>query len=295
MEAGAVSESEEEHMRNVRAFMFERFRMVADQVATERSQPEVSLDRLETLAGAVRAQLLRQVEEAELTRSAFTSYLTSTATSTATYTSRVERVATTQDERRRDLLLIRSQAPGYVPLELAAIAYLEAEGDVVDAIQSLDSVSQRERFEQGLRQRQAQLGLRATEQADLVSSLLDSEERRQAIREARRAFQRAALQHRRELQAPLHDNNFADDLREFREAVIPDRGAGHWGVVREAIRSEMEVLEEQVEACTIDENTYNEKAVALKDRFEKANGDAQLRGVSHWLRANASAQLEEVD
>ena len=79
-----------------------------------------------------------------------------------------------------------------------------------------------------------------------------------------------------------------------------DRGARHRGLARQAIRSEMEALEEQVEACTIDENTYNEKAMALKDRYQQidlvptflrsahvTSHYEEVMETSRWLRENA--------
>ena len=84
-----------------------------------------------------------------------------------------------------------------------------------------------------------------------------------------------------------------------------DRGARHRVVQREAIRSEMEALEEQVEACTIDENTYNEKAMALKARFQQLDLVPNFLQSTHiashyetvmemrdWMRQNAQNAQE---
>jgi hypothetical protein len=290
-----LSAAEDERARNVRAFTFERFNRVGMTPAqlAERARPldhdvvPIQIGRLRALADAVREQLLRQIEEADLHRTAELPHPHS--------------VPISQDERRRDLLLIRSQALGEVPPELAAIAYLEAEGDVVDAIRSLDSVSQRARFETGLRRRQAQLGLLVTQEA---GELAMTEERREVLGEARRAFQRAVAT-RREVEARAA-NLFVDG------GPIPSRvvGSGKSTRVsrlvkafeRQTIRSEMEALEEQVEACTIDENTYNEKAMELKNRFQALDPQAQpipvashfdvVSEVSRWLRENASAPHE---
>ena len=302
--------AEEEQLRNVRAFMFERFNRVgmtdeelaqrppprprmqrpsADvPVQIERAQPEINVERLHTLADAVRAQLLRQVEEADLRTTAYG-------------LANEREVPISQDTRRRDLLLVRMQAN--VNVELAAIAYLEARGDLINAIMSLDpGTARRGELEAGLRSRMAQLGARVLEGSDGIS-----EERRQVIREARRAFQLAALQHRE--RQVMADNQFVDDLRDFRQAMIPDpnvrlgrgktdRGARHRGMQRQAIRSEMEELEAQVEACTIDENTYNLKAIELRDRFKALSPDVDpipvtshfeaVMEMSRWLRENST-------
>ena len=303
-----LSAAEDEQLRNVRQFMFERFNRVGmtdEQLAQRppprpRMQPQldeqhVQIERLASLAGAVRAQLLRQVEEADLQRD-------------VVLRAHMETVPISQDERQRDLVLIQSQA--YVNVELAAISYLENEGDVVNAIMALnEGTDQRARLVEGLRQRQLQLGLRVTEEVDVVDSM--TEERREVFLEARRAFRRAvanrrevearALQHRRAHPWSVSDvsNTFVDRAPLVSHQVgggKTDRGARHRVIQREAIRSEMEALEAQVEACAIDENTYNEKAMALKGRFEALNRNAQAMPVtSHfdavmdmtrWLREN---------
>ena len=313
-----LSAAEDEQLRNVRAFMFERFRMVGDRtvppgIGAERSQPTmtVELERLASLASAVRSQLLRQVEEADLQRD-------------VVLRAHMETVPISQDERQRDLVLIQSQA--HVNVELAAISYLEQEGDVVNAIMALnEGTEERARLVEGLRQRQLQLGLQVTD-PDGISSAELSEERREVIREARRAFQRAVL-HRREEDARLGPQRDATRALQDRRAHPwsvsevsnmfvdgapmvrnhgplgigkTDRGARHRVIQREAIRSEMEALEAQVEACTIDENTYNEKAMALKDRYQQLDVPEFLRGpnaashyeaVREWLRENAQEPI----
>jgi len=310
-----LSAAEDEQLRNVRAFMFERFRMVGDRtvppgIGAERSQPTmtVELERLASLASAVRSQLLRQVREADLQRD-------------VVLRTHMETVPISQDERQRDLLLIQSQA--HVNVELAAISYLEQEGDVVNAIDALnEGTAQRARLVEGLRQRQLQLGLRVTEPHGIPPTDL-SEERREVIREARRAFQRAVVARREEdvrlglqrdatrtLQesgeqptAPWVSNMFVDGAPIVSHQVgggKSARAARHRGLERQAIRSEMEELEAQVDACTIDENTYNEKAMALKDRFEALDVPEFLQGphvathyraVREWLRNNAQEPI----
>lgn len=319
----ALSAAEDEQLRNVRAFMFERFRMVGDWtvppgIGAERSQPTmtVELDRLSALASAVRLQLLRQVEEADLTRD-------------VVLRAHMETVPISQEERERDLRLIMSQA--YVNVELAAISYLEAEGDVVDAIMALnEGTEERARLVEGLRQRQLQLGLRVTEPdgAEAFDPTM-TEERREVLSAARRALERAADAQHAERMARLGPQRDAtrslQEVADFGRAhpwSVPevsntfvdgapivynrigggksDRGAGHRGLERQAIRSEMEALEAQVEACTIDENTYNEKAMALKGRFEALDAPECLQGphvashyraVREWLRENAQEPI----
>ena len=308
-----LSAAEDEQLRNVRAFMFERFRMVGDRtvppgIGAERSQPTmtVELDRLASLASAVRSQLLRQVREADLRRD-------------VVLRAHMETVPIGQDERQRDLLLIQSQA--HVNVELAAISYLEHEGDVVNAIGALDEgTDQRARLVEGLRQRQLQLGLRVTEpDGTEAHDPTMTEERREVIRQARRAFQRAVVARREEdarlglprdatraLQeigeqpmAPWVSNMFIDGAPIVSHQVgggKSARAARHRVIQREAIRSEMEALEEQVEACAIDENTYNQKAMALKGRFEALSPDADpvpvtshfdaVMDMTRWLREN---------
>ena len=273
----------------------------------------VHIERLESLAVAVRAQLLNQVRGADLQRD-------------VVLRAHMETVPISQDERQRDLLLIQSQA--YVNVELAAISYLEHEGDVVNAIMALnEGTEQRAQLEEGLRQRQALLGLRVTEDVDAIPLADLSEERREVIREARRAFQRAAaLASRTDSTADGHPQAWRNGA--IHQAPLPqrmhvrpsaehhllvrnhgpiglgktDRGARHRVIQREAIRSEMEALEEQVEACAIDENTYNEKAMALKDKFEAVSSGQDdetsrprfFMRSPNWYEARDDAE-EEVD
>ena len=128
----------DERQRNEFAFTYERFRMVGQNrglsdplltareewaAAEEAEENVIQVERLASIAGAVRAQLLRQVEEADLQRN-------------VVLRAHMETVPISQDERQRDLLLIQSQA--HVNVELAAISYLEHEGEVVNAIMALN-------------------------------------------------------------------------------------------------------------------------------------------------------------
>lgn len=241
----------------------------------------------------------------------------------------METVPISPEERQRDLRLIMSQA--YVNVELAAISYLEAEGNVVDAIMALnEGTEERARLVEGLRQRQLQLGLRVTEPDGAeASDPTMTEERREVLSAARRALERAAdAQHAERMARLGMQRNATRSLQEIAdfgraypwsvpevsntlvdEAPIvsnqagggkTDRGARHRVIQREAIRSEMEELEAQVEACTIDENTYNEKAMALKGRFEALDAPKCLQGphvathyraVREWLRENAQEPI----
>ena len=329
-----LSAAEDEQLRNVRAFMFERFNRVGmtDEQLAQRPPPrprmqpqldeqDVQIERLASIAGAVREQLLRQVREADLQRD-------------VVLRAHMETVPISQDERQRDLVLIQSQA--YVNVELAAISYLEHEGEVVNAIMALnEGTEQRAQLEEGLRQRQLQLGLRVTEEVDAIPLADLSEERREVIREARRAFRRAADNVQRAArnarlastshmfvdghprawrnsavhEAPLPQRMHAQYAEQH--LMVPnhgpiglgktDRGARHRVIQREAVRLEMEALEAQVEACAIDENTYNEKAMALKHKFE-AVGSGQDDETSrplfsrspNWYEARDDAE-EEVE
>ena len=111
--------------------------------------------------------------------------------------------------------------------------------------------------------------------------------------EARRAFQIAVAARREEEERAA--NMFVDG-GPILSPRKTDRSDRHRATQREAIRSEMEALEAQVEACAIDENTYNEKAMALKGRFEALNAPDFLQGphvathyqaAREWLRENA--------
>ena len=301
-----LSEAEAERLRNVRAFTVERFRMVGErmdwrlQEHAERSRPQpepqpepepdpepepepepdpdgnrARIEHLEALEGAVRAQLLRQVYQADLVRNlGYAAQLHPT----------VANLGISHDVRQRDLLLIQSQAN--VSVELAAIAYLEAEGNVVDAIESLEEYShQRAHLVHGLRQRQIQLRLLVAEH---VGEVVD--ERRVALEEARRAFESAVFARREEEEARAANASAGSPL-----------GARHAGLERRALQAEMEALEEQVEACAIDENTYNERAMALKGRFQALNPCEQaLRVTDHfeqvqqWVRNGAAAERRGV-
>ena len=326
----------DERQRNEFAFTYERFRMAVEgqnnelvrlrelvfrlmdrqqQEQNERStQPTIEVERLATVARAVREQLLRQVTDADLYRTVLLP--------------RAETVAITQEIRQNDLALVMSHAN--VNIELAAIAYLESEGNVVDAIVSLDEGTERRaRLVDGLRQRQAQLGLQVTTNVEEEAEM--SEERREVLHEARRAFQRAAnlvstardeqaardaganlpipssrvraerMRMAQEMAGPLWSleaNGFVDGhTREWRNSTVlhvplPNRMAAHSEshfmatnhgplslkrsprmtrgreLVLKSLRASMEALEEQVEACTIDEGTYHEKAMELKSKFD---------------------------
>lgn len=290
MSAPLTPAAEDEQLRNVRAFMFERFRMVGDQIGRTRyPRQELQVDRLRSLARAVRHRLLLQVVEADLHTNAYGH-------------SPEGEMPISQEMRQRDLALIMVQAN--VNTEMAALAYLEARGDLINAIMSLDPGSaQRGELEAGLQQRMAQLGLRVTDPFEGMGEM--SEERREALADARRAFQEIASQRRaQQAAAPEAANMFVDGAPIVSHQVGGGkslRAARLRGVLdRQAIRSEMEALEEQVEACTIDENTYNEKAMELKDRYQQLDLVPTFLRSAHitshyetvmemrdWLRQNA--------
>lgn len=306
------TDADAERRRNEHAFTVERFRMVGDRARNRRAQSGIRVERLQSIASVVRNQLLVQVIEADL----HAADLQAVDLHATDPRPQVQLTLVSQEMRQRDLALIMSQVGPSIGIELAALAYLEADGDIVSAIVSLvDGSGRRAQLEERLGERMAQLGRRVADSEGGDGGAESNEEWREALHDARRAFMEIATQRRAEqLEEQARE---ADRAMRFRLAratwassstrseaadAPPTRRSFHPEATecgpfatrtarRRAVRSEMEALEEQVEACAIDEGTYNAKAMALKDKFAGIGPDPPMAGSVPAAQFDAAQEI----
>ena len=189
------TDADAERRRNEHAFTVERFRMVGDRAQNGRVQSGIRVERLQSIASVVRNQLLVQVIEADL----HAADVQAVDMHAVDPRPQVQLTLVSQEMRQRDLALIMSQVGPSIGIELAALAYLEADGDVVSAIVSLvDGSGRRAQLEERLRERMAQLGRRVADSEGGDGGAELTEEWREALHDARRAFMDIATQRRAE-------------------------------------------------------------------------------------------------
>ena len=309
------TDADAERRRNEHAFTMERFRMVGDRGRNGRAQSGIRVERLQSIASVVRNQLLAQVIEADL----HAADLQAVDMHAVDPRPQVQLTLVSQEMRQRDLALIMSQVGPSIGIELAALAYLEADGDVVSAIVSLvDDSGRRAQLEERLGERMAQLSRRVADSEGGDGGAESNEEWREALHDARRAFMDIATQRRAEqLEEQAREADRAMRFRLARETwaawassstrseaadAPPTRRSVHPEATecgpsatrtarRRAVRSEMEALEEQVEACAIDEGTYNAKAMALKDKFARIGPDPPMAGSVPAAQFDAAQEI----
>jgi NACalpha-BTF3-like transcription factor len=289
--------------------------VVGDEVRNRRAQSGIRVERLQSIASVVRNQLLVQVIEADL-HAADVQAVDLHATDPRP---QVQLTLVSQEMRQRDLALIMSQVGPSIGIELAALAYLEADGDIVSAIVSLvDGSGRRAQLEERLGERMAQLGRRVADSEGGDGVAESNEEWREALHDARRALMEIATQRRAEqLEEQAREADRAMRFRLARETwaawassstrseaadAPPTRRSVHPEATecgpfatrtarRRAVRSEMEALEEQVEACAIDEGTYNATAMALKDKFARIGPDPPMAGSVPAAQFDAAQEI----